>query len=409
MDSKDKKRRKSPFAKLIHGLISGAADNDPAGISTYSIVGATTGLSQLWLVVISTPLLINVQSLCAKIGDVKKQGLAQIIKSTYGKKVALFSLIMLIIGNLATLGADFAAIAAGIRLIFPQLNTLFLLPLITIFIWYIIVFRSYHTFSKFLTLLSLVFTSYIIAGFLARPNWLQVIRATLVPQISNNPHYWLAAVAFLGTTITPFLFYWQVTEEVEDHPSVKDALHEVSQNTGGFIFSNTVTYFIIVTNASLFFNKGIKIENAVDAAAALTPLAGQFAKLLFAIGIVGSGLLAVPVLAAVTSYAVAETFGWKKGLNYSIRKAKSFYTTLSATFLIGLAIALIGLSPLKALFFSQVINGFLAPFLILIILMVANNPKVVGKYTASDWQNTLGWITVVIMSIAALGSIIQMN
>jgi Mn2+/Fe2+ NRAMP family transporter len=409
MVSQNKKNKRPALGKLIHGLISGAADNDPAGISTYSIVGATTGLSQLWLVIVSTPLLINIQSLCAKIGDVKKQGLAQIIESTYGRKIAVFSLIMLTIANLATLGADFAAIAAGIRLIFPRLNTLFLLPLITIFIWCLIVFRSYRTFSKFLTLLSLVFVSYIVAGFLARPNWSQVLRATLIPQVGHSPNYWLAAVAFLGTTITPFLFYWQVTEEVEDHPSVKDALHEASQNTGGFILSNTVTYFVIVTNASLFFNKGIEINSAVDAAAALTPLAGQFAKLLFAIGIIGSGLLAVPVLAAVTSYAIAETFGWKKGLDYSLRKAKSFYTTLSATFLVGLAIALIGWSPLKALFFSQVINGFLAPFLIFIILMVANNPHVVGKYTASRWQNMLGWITIAIMSAAALGSIIQIN
>lgn len=403
-----KMAKKRSFGKqLLHGLISGAADNDPAGISTYSLVGATTGLSQLWLVVISTPLLINIQSICARIGDVKKRGLAQIIESVYGKPIAVLTLFLLIVGNLATLAADLTAIVTAAQLIFPQLNIVLLLFGISFLIWAVVVFRSYQSFSKILALLSLSLFSYVFAGFLVKPDWLEVLRATFIPKIRSGRDYWLAAVAFLGTTITPFLFYWQVTEEVEDHPTVKDANREIFQNTFGFVFSNIVTYFIIITNAHLFFNKGVRISSAVEAAAALTPVAGSKASLLFALGIISSGLLAVPILAAVTSYAVAETFGWKKGLNYRPSQAKGFYLTLSVTFLIGLGVALLGISPLRALFLSQVINGFLAPFLILIILLLANNSEVMGRFTNSFGQNLLGLVGAGIMLVAALGSLVQ--
>ena len=273
--AKDKK----PFIKrIVHGLISGAADNDPSGISTYSIVGALTGLSQLWLVVVSTPLLINIQSICSRLGDVTKNGLAQTIKTTYGKKVAIGTLLLLIIGNITTLGANFAAVSAGIELLFPEIEPYFLLPLIALFVWWVVVFKSYRTISKFLTVLAMVFISYIITGFLVKPDWAEVLRSTFIPQIKMNKDYLLPAVAFLGTTITPFLFYWQVTQETEDHPTVKDSPHEFAQNSFGFIFSNTITFFIIITTGTLFFSKGLEINTAADAASALVPLAGEHAK-----------------------------------------------------------------------------------------------------------------------------------
>jgi NRAMP (natural resistance-associated macrophage protein)-like metal ion transporter len=397
------KDKKPFFKKIVHGLISGAADNDPSGISTYSIVGALTGFAQLWLVVISTPLLINIQSICARLGDVTKKGLAQVMKETYGKKVAVFTLLLLIIGNITTLGANFAAVEASIELLFPSTNAYFLLPLIALFVWWVVVFKSYKTISKFLTVISMVFVGYVVTGFLVSPNWIEVLKATFVPQIEISKDYLLPAVAFLGTTITPFLFYWQTTQEVEDHPTVKDVPFEFSQNSFGFIFSNTITFFIIVTTGTLFFKQGLEINTAADAANALVPLAGEHAKLLFAIGIIGSGMLAIPVLSAVTAYAVAETFGWKKGLNHSPKKAKAFYTTLSASFLVGLSIALSNFPTIKALFYSQVINGILAPFLIIFILSLASNPNVVGKYKSPFWQNVLGWATVAIMMVAIVG------
>lgn len=398
--AKDKK----PFVKkVLHGLISGAADNDPSGISTYSLVGALTGFSQLWLVVLSTPLLINIQSICAKLGDVTKKGLAQVMREAYGKKIASFALLLLIVGNIATLGANFAAVEAAIELIFPQTKAYFLLPLIALFVWWVVVFKNYKTISKFFALLSMIFVGYIVTGFLVNPNWMEIFKATFVPQIEISKDYLLPAVAFLGTTITPFLFYWQVTQETEDHPTVKDVPFEFSQNSFGFIFSNTITFFIIITTGTLFFQQGLEINTTADAANALVPLAGNYAKLLFAIGIIGSGMLAIPVLSAVTAYAVAETFGWKKGLNHSPKKAKAFYTTLTAAFLLGLSIALFGFPAIKALFYSQVINGILAPILIVFILSLASNPNVIGKYKTPFWQNVLGWTTVAIMTVAVVG------
>jgi len=397
-------KQKKPFwQKIAHGLISGAADNDPAGISTYSIIGARTGLTQLWLVVLSTPLLINIQAICARIGDVTKKGLAQVIENAFGRKVAVASLLLLILGNITTLGANFAAVGASIELLFPQIKSYFLLPLITIFIWYIVVFKSYRILSKFLIFLTLIFVSYIITGFIAQPDWGEVLKSAFIPQIEISSRYLLPAVAFLGTTITPFLFYWQTTEEIEDHPTVKDVPHEFSQNTLGFIISGVVTFFIVLTTGTVLFRQGIAIETAADAASALVPFAGPHAQVLFALGIIGSGMLAIPILAAVTAYATAETFGWKKGLNHSPKKAKAFYTVLSASFLIGLSIALSNYPAIKALFYSQVINGILAPFLIIIILLLVNNKKVIGQCKPPWWQNALGWITVGVMLTAVAG------
>ncbi len=401
--SMKKRREKISWKKFTHGIITGAADNDPSGITTYSIVGATTGLTQLWLVPLATPLLINIQSLCAKIGDVKKQGLAQITKEIYGKKLSVAILLLLITANTATLGANFAAIAASLKLVFPGIDLLFVLPLIALFIWFVIVFNSYHSFSKILALLSLVFVSYVITGIKVQPDWGEVITRTFIPTITFSGKYFIAAVGFLGTTIAPYLFYWQVTQEIEDKPTVKDANYEFSQNSLGFIISNTISYFIIITTANLFFSQGQSINTAADAAAALRPLAGPMSEILFAIGIIGSGLLAIPVLAAVNSYAISETFGWKKGLNHKPNKAKGFYSALSAAFLCGLAISLSSISPIKALFYSQVFNGFLTPFLIIIILLLVNNPKVIGKYTTPLWQNVLGWLTTAIMFFAIIG------
>ncbi len=403
-----RKKKKRSFLKFCHGIITGAADNDPAGITTYSIVGATTGFAQLFLIPLSTILLIAIQSICARIGDVKKKGLALIIQERFGRKVAFLAMIFLILANLTTMGADLAAIGTAFAIIFPRISVIFILPLISLLIWYVVVFKSYQVLTKFLLLLALIFISYIVSGILAKPDWLLVLKNTFVPQIVfTNKIYWLAMVGFLGTTITPYLFFWQVSEEIDDKPCVKDAKIEVKENAPGLIFSNLIAYFIIICTATVLFAKNIKITSAHEAALALKPFLGSNAFLLFALGIIGAGLLALPVLASSTAYAVAETFKWQEGLRKKPAKAKGFYTVLSSTFFVALAISLLKINPIKILFYSQVFNGMLAPFLLVLIMIIAGSKRVMGDYRNGFWANFFGWLTTLIMFLAVLAVFIS--
>jgi Mn2+/Fe2+ NRAMP family transporter len=346
--------------------------------------------------------LITVQSICARIGDVTKKGLATLIIDNFGQKIAFISMFILILANITTLGADFVGIGAGLHLLFPQVKTVIFLPLITLFLWWIVIFKSYKAFYKLLLILSAVFVAYILSGLLAKPDWGEVFKNTFWPKINFSLNYWTAAVAFLGTTITPFLFFWQITEEIENHPTVLDAKKEVPDLLFGIITSSAVTFFIIVASAAVFYNNHISIQTAADAAFALKPLAGNFASLLFAVGLIGSGFLAVPVIASSTAYVVAETFGWREGLEQRVSQARGFYTVLTATFLVGLVIALLQINPIKALFYSQVLNGVLASPLLALILILGSSEKIMGRYKNTSWVNFLGWLTVGVMSIATI-------
>jgi len=399
-------KKKSFFKKLVHGFIIGNADNDPAGISTYTITGARTGLSLVLFHLLSTPLLINTQAICARIGDVTKKGLATVTKTYYGKPKAIILMLFVIIANLTTLGADFAGMAAAFNLLFPQLNTIVFLPLIAGFLWYIIVFKSYQELARVLTGLGIIFFTYVIAAFLAKPDWLDVTRQIFLPQFEFSPNFFLIITAMMGTTITPFLFYWQVTEEIEDHPSVKNVKSEVSEVSFGLIFAMIISTFIIITSALTLFPQGINVNSAAEAALALKPFAGQLSFLLFSIGIIGSGLLVIPVLTSTTAYTVAETLNWRSGLNNKINQAKGFYTVLTLSFFIGLAIALLKINPIKMLFYSQVINGLITPFVLIVILKLASKEIIMKKYVIGKTQKTLGWLTVAIMIFAGIAAFI---
>ncbi|MFC1627430.1 NRAMP family divalent metal transporter [Patescibacteria group bacterium] len=397
---KNQSKKTSFFKKLTNGFIIGNADNDPAGISTYTITGAQTGLSLVLFHLLSLPLLINTQAICARIGDVTKKGLASTIKLYFGKPIAIISMLLVILANIFTLGADFAGVAAGLNLIFPKINILFLLPLVAGFLWYIIVFKSYKFISRVLAGLGIIFFTYVITAFLTKPDWLQVANDIFIPDISFSPRFWLIAIAMLGTTITPFLFYWQVTEEVEDHPNVKDVKTEIGQISWGLTFAIIVSTFMIITSALTLHPAGIQVNSAAEAAMALKPLAGHFSSLLFSIGIIGAGLLAIPVLTSTTAYTVAETFGWKQGLNKKVNQAKGFYAVLTLSFFIGLSIALLKFNPIKILFYSQVINGLITPFILILILKIATKEVIMKKYTINKTQQIIGWITVVVMVAA---------
>lgn len=400
------KKQSKFFKKLLNGFIVGNADNDPAGISTYTLAGAQTGLSLALFLLLATPLLINVQAICARIGDVTKKGLATTIKLYYGSKISVVSMFLVIIANLFTLGADFAAVAAALNLIFPQINLLFFLPLIAAILWTIIVFKNYQTLARILAGLGIIFISYIITAFMLKPDWLQVTKDILLPQIQFTPNYFLVAVAMLGTTITPFLFYWQVTEEIEDHPSIKDVKSEIGQVSWGLVFSNLISVFIVITSALTLHRAGITVSTLSQAALALKPLAGDLSFILFAIGIIGSGLLAIPVLTSTTAYTVAETFNWRSGLDQRINQAKSFYAILTISFFIGLSIALLNFNPIKMLFYSQVVNGMVTPIILFLILKLASKEVIMKKYVISKSQKAIGWVTIVIMTLATLGAFI---
>jgi len=398
--------KKTRFGKIYHGIITGASGNDPAGITTYSIVGASTGFTQLFLVPISTVFLIVIQSICARIGDVKKKGLTAVIKERFGTKVTFLAILLLIFANLATMGADLSAVGMAFKMLFPGLEMLFILPLISLFIWYIVVFKNYSFISRFLMILSLVFVFYIFSGFAVRPNWSEIFFNTFWPKIPFDSHYWLIAVGFLGTTLSPYMFFWQTSEEVEDKPSVRDVKNEIKQNAPGLILSSLIAFFIIVCTASVLFVNKIEITNAAEAASALKPFLGDYAFGLFAIGIIGAGLLVLPVLASCTAYAIAEVFNWKEGLCKKVHSARGFYTVLSATFFIALAISLLDINPIKVLLYSQILNGFLTPVILILIMIIASSKRIMGKYVNTWELNVLGWLAILIMILAIVASFV---
>ena len=406
------KKPKSPskktgwFKKLVNGFIVGNADNDPAGISTYTIVGAQTGLSQVLFHILSTPLLINTQAICARIGDVTKKGLATLIRLYYGPIIAIPLMLLVIAANIATLGADFAGVAAAFNLVLPQVNTIFILPIIAGLLWLIIIYKNYQWLARILTGLGVIFLAYVVTVFLLKPDWLDIGRQILIPQIQFKPSYWLVLLGMLGTTITPFLFFWQVTEEVEDQPSVKDVKTEITQVSWGLIFAIAISVFIIIASALTLHQNNISVDSAAEAAIALRPFAGDLAYLLFSLGIIGSGLLAIPVLTSTTAYTVAETFNWWTGLNQKINQARGFYAVLTLSFFVGLAIALLKINPIKMLFYSQVINGIISPFILAFILKLATKEVILKQYTIKTPQKLLGWFTVLVMVAAALASFI---
>ncbi|MEK7592537.1 MAG: divalent metal cation transporter [Patescibacteria group bacterium] len=403
-------RWKQILRRYLPGIISGGADNDPSGIVTYSLSGALFGYHQLWLLLLSTPMLIAVQAMCARLGYVTKKGLMTLIKEQFAPIFAWISLCILVVVNITTIAADLAAISESIGLIINIPYTYLVIP-VALVLWFIVVFKNYKTIEKFLFFLTFVFLSYVVSGFLARPNWDEVLRAIVFPTVQFERAYLLAGLGLLGTTITPFLFFWQAKQEIEERRSVAvdaNAAKEDTRVAPGFIYSNIISFFIIVSTAAVFHTHGIKgIETASDAARALEPFAGVYAKYLFALGIIGAGLLAVPVLAASTGYVVAELFGWRDSLSDSPHKARGFYMILTISFLIGIGIVFSGIRPVHALLYSQVLGGILAPILILLIIFLCNNKKVMGIYVNGWFDNVFGWLSVVLMSVGAIALLWQ--
>ncbi|MBI3342834.1 divalent metal cation transporter [Candidatus Gottesmanbacteria bacterium] len=398
--------------RWIPSIIAGGADNDPAGIATYSISGAMFGYNQLWLLILSTPMLIAVQAMCARLGDVKREGLMTIIKTHYAPIVAYASAGILIIANTTTLGADLAGVAEAVGLVTKTSYIWWVIP-ITVALWYLVVFSNFRRIERYLFLLSFVFLSYVIAGFLARPQWREILSAIITPHIDFSITYLMTGIGLLGTTITPFLFFWQAKQGMEEKISGRELTAVARREDGflapGFIYSNIISLFIMIASSRALFGKGgIAVFTAGDAARALEPVAGSWASALFAIGIIGSGLLAVPVLATSTAYVVAETFRWRDSLSDKPNKAKGFYTVLTAAMIVGVVIAVSGIAPMKALLYSQVLSGMLGPILITLILIMCNDTKIMGHYVNRLFDNIFGWVTVAVLTAGSAGILWQL-
>jgi NRAMP (natural resistance-associated macrophage protein)-like metal ion transporter len=403
--------------KIGSGIITGAADDDPSGIGTYSVAGAQFGYQLLWLAPLCVPLMIAVQEMCGRVGLVTNKGLSAIIKENYPKTLLYAVLVLLVGANTINVYADINVMAASLKMLFglPFILWASALTLGMVMAQILIPYRYYVRFLKY-ACLSLL--AYVVVAVMpnVHADWSAAIHHLVIPQWSSKPQYVLTVVGFLGTTISPYLFFWQTAEQIEDDIAdglTDDAGHRASQvkqseirtiradTAFGMIFSQIVTVFIIVTTAATLNAAGnTDINTAEDAARALLPL-GASAYWLFTLGILGVGLLAVPTLAGSAAYAVAEAANWRFGLYRRFTRAKGFYGTIALVIIAGYLLNFVhAISPVKALLYSAVLNGLVAPPLIVVLLLICNNRKIVGKHANGWLSNTLGWLTVIIMSLA---------
>jgi len=408
------KKFKKFFSKIGPGIITGASDDDPSGIATYSIAGASQGYGLLWTALLTFPLMATIQEMCARIGVVTEKGLAGNLKSYFKSKILLYFLAaLIIIANTINIGADLAGMAAATRLLIP-VHPLLIAIFTTFLIIALMVYFPYKFIASNLKWLTFALFAYIASALIVKQDWTQIIFRSFVPEFTTNKNYISILVAILGTTISPYLFFWQTSEEVEERKELEQEKHkriivtkhelkQVREDVNlGMLFSNIVMFAIIATTASTLFKFGInEIETADQAAKALEPLAGRAASLLFTLGIVGTGLLAIPVLAGSAAYAVSEIFGWKEGLSKSFRQARSFYVIIIVSTFIGFLMNFVHINPFKALFYTAVIYGLISPVLIFFILLLANNSEVMGKYKNNLVTNILGVLTLAVMTSAA--------
>ena len=430
-----KKNSNSPFRKFFEsitgtlkslgpGLITGASDDDPSGIATYSQAGAKFGLGMLWMALYLLPMIIVIQEMCARIGLLSGNGLAALIKNKYSIRIVYPISSLLIIANTINIGADIGAMSASIKILFPQI------PLVVtslLFSGIIIASEIMIPYDKYVTVLKYLVLSlfaYVITAIIVGGNAEEIFLATIVPHISFTPEFAVMFVAVIGTTISPYLLFWQTSEEAEEDVA-KHKIREIGRGRPnvtrkeiklmkrdiwtGLFFSLFIMWSIIITSAGSLYTNGVNnIQTADQAASALEPLvktfphAGQIAKVIFALGIIGTGLLAIPVLAASSAFAVSDTFGWKEGLEKKFRQAKSFYLIIIASTLVGVFITFSNLNPIQALILAAVINAVVTVPILFLVMRIANDKKILKDKTNSRYSNIVGWATFAIMSIAVV-------
>ena len=416
-----KGRVRSFFGNLGPGLITGAADDDPSGISTYSVTGASFGYMPLWTALFSFPLMAAVQLMCARLGLVTGRGLAGVVRRNYPRSVLWGACTLLIVANVFNIGADLGGMAEATEMM-TGIKSYYWTPFFTVLIISLLFFSSYRQIARIFKWLTLVLFAYVITAFLSQPDWSAVLKATFVPHIEWSSAFLATFVGILGTTISPYLFFWQASQEVEDERA--QGRISVEQREGatdkelriartdvitGMFFSNLVMYFIILTTAAtLHANGQTNIETAQQAAEALRPLAGNGAYLLFTLGLIGTGMLAVPVLAGSAAYAVAEAKEWRGTLEDRPRLSRKFYAVVAVSMVLGLILDFVGFNAVKMLFYSAVLNGVLAPPLIVLVVLLTSKPEIMGTRVSSRPLRYLGWATAAIMTAAAVGMFVTM-
>ncbi len=403
--------RLQKFLKILGpGLITGASDDDPSGIATYSQAGAGFGLVLLWMAPFTFPLMAAIQGMCARIGLVTSQGLTYTLKKHYPRVILYLMLLFSVPAIILNIGADIAGMGAVTNLLFPSIPSFVFSLLFTIILMAVIILYSYQKIAGILKWLCLSILLYLIVPFLVSVNWKQVLISTLIPHIEWNKNFIEMVVAILGTTISPYLFFWQATMEAEDQEHNqktiivnKRILRNMTADVNiGMFASNLVMLFIILTTGIVLYNAGIRDIQTVDQAAkALAPLAGQFSYICFALGVIGTGFLAIPVLTGSLSYILAESFGWEEGLDKKFNEARAFYIVIILSLVIGLLINMLGISPMRALIFTAILYGVTSPVMIAVILHIGNNKKIMNEFTNSGLSNALGIVTFIIMTISA--------
>lgn len=398
------------FWKIIGpGLITGASDDDPSGIATYSQAGAAFGLQTLWTAILAFPLMAAIQQMCARIGLVTSQGLTGTLKKHYPKPVLYLMLLFSFPAIVMNIGADIAGMGAVGNLLFPSIESTYFSVVFTVLLLGLIIYLPYQKIAAVLKYLCIVMLVYFVVPFLYKQDFVAILKSTIIPTIHWNKEFLLIIVGILGTTISPYLFFWQASVEVEEMKNKrslyvnKKIIHDMQQDVDfGMTFSGFVMYFIILTTGTVLYSAGIhQIDTVEEAALALKPLAGDLAYVLFAVGVIGTGLIAIPVLSGSLSYIFTETFGWEQGLDKKFHEAKGFYVIIAISLVLGLSLNYIGISPIDALIYTAVLYGITAPVLIGIILHISNNQEIMGEYVNSRTSNVLGFAALVIMTLAA--------
>jgi NRAMP (natural resistance-associated macrophage protein)-like metal ion transporter len=401
------------------GLITGASDDDPSGIGTYAVAGASLGFATLWTALITLPLMATVQFICAKIGMVSGLGLAGVLRRHYPRALLYPAVVALLVANTINAGADIGAIAAGINIIVPVPISWMILPLVLIILG-LQIFCSYRLIANIFKWLTLALFAYIGSSLFAHPDPGEVLRATFIPTLRLDSGFLTTLVAILGTTISPYLFFWQSSQEVEEEVHMgrttlwqrrgatdRELKYAAVDVNTGMCFSVVVMYCIVLSTAATLHRTGqTEIKSAADAAQALRPIAGDAAGILLALGLIGAGFLAVPILTGSAAYAMAEAFGWRYGLDQNPGRAKPFYAVIVVATLVGMLINFLGINPIDALFWTAVLNGFVAPPLMVLIMLVANNRRIMQDRTNGWFTNALGWLATIAMFAAAIALVL---
>jgi NRAMP (natural resistance-associated macrophage protein)-like metal ion transporter len=416
-------RTKNYWHMLGPGLTTGASDDDPSGIATYSQTGAQFGFKFLWLAPLTFPLMAIVQEMCARIGLVTGRGLAGNIRIHFSARVLRICTLVLFVANTFNIGADLGAMAKAVQLLNPRFNFGLVVIGLGLISLYLQIFTPYVRYAKYLKWLAMILFAYVFSALMAHLDWGQVLTQAAVPHMSFNKEELLLIVAILGTTISPYLFFWQTSQEVEEQVLRGKTTVESRQTPtspsdmksmridvwSGMFLSNLVMFFIIAACGGVLYTNGItNIETTAQAAEALKPLAGNATYFLFALGIIGTGMLAIPVLAGSSSYAIAESFKWKEGLYRNLNQAHAFYGIIIISMIVGLSLNFIGLDPIKALIYAAIGNALAAPVILALIVLISSNKKVMGHWVNKRYVTAIGWVVTAMMTVAGVAAIISL-